>query len=574
MIDAFDILEDQTIRNEFYQAFEKLDRIDLIQLLSDLKYIPLKAFDDLHIDDSELAKAISRFRSEYQAALQLKSFSNLDDIRKASEALEFEEPTSVALTKKETYILKELVGLNNELIIHQVVEGECTLLSRVLLYRYRVYDINKGVMANQKVTGAVIQKLEASAKKIGFNDGLIELGNLLASQEGLSTFCLSSSVLSNNIFGHCIFIELPSKQGKEVIRSLGAKIRKKRRFIKALSAEGAKTTINRLSKHEDFGTLHNEIHRFMGFLPNKFMRRTLQVKLWTMGLYQGNLDHDFGPLSTNALVEYLMTITEDDNTGKEALGLNIFNFGNDQCAISIRQLLTHHFLPVETAAIAQDQSSVSQIFDFVLEDKSRVTSLSRNEKKRVHKESQKLKKNIEIKLRVESRTIINGASPKKARQYKAKKGIMKFFSNLFKFVKNAFTKLLKLIKKLFRLIKKTIKIIYSEIKEAFQHFKDGLTFLFGKRIISTNTSITTDYDFDFDGITKIHSVPTTQELQDHAATVRNYAAAIYPTLNFIRIVIKWGIHIATGPIGWLKILISIAKLFKEMLRKQILVKLA
>ena len=58
------------------------------------------------------------------------------------------------------------------------------------------------------LTSAVINKLEYSAKKIGFNEGWLTLGNLLADQQKLSDFCKSSPVLTNNVFGDCIFIKL------------------------------------------------------------------------------------------------------------------------------------------------------------------------------------------------------------------------------------------------------------------------------------------------------------------------------------------------------------------------------
>ena len=567
MVEAFNIIENATIRNEFYKAFKKLDRIELIQLLSDLKYLPLKAFEDDNVDTKELASAIARFRSDYKDALALPDSSNLNAIRLASEVLELEEPFTNELTKRETFVLKEIVGLDNELIIHRVKAGECTLFSRIIIYRYRVYDLISTVLPNYRITDNVIKKLEKSANEIGFNSDWLELGNLLANQNALSSFCLKSSVLSNKIFGYCIFIELTSKEGRKVIRELGTDIKTKRRFSGAIAAKAAQRTINDLTSHKVSSKVTAQVNGYMDNIANTFMRRVLQVKLWAMGLYQGELDHDFGPLSTKALVEYLMTIIERETKGKEELGRILYNLGNDQCIINIRYLLSKHFIPVEMSDINADHSSVSQIFDFVLEDKTSVKSLKRNKKNIIETESQKLRKTLEVDLRKESITIIKDKK-RKVRQYKAKKGIMKFFSKLFKFVKNAFTKLLKLIQKLFRLVKKSIKIIYSEIKEAFQNFRYGLEFLFGNRVIKTKSSITTDYDFDFDGITRVHTKPSRNDLKAHTTMIKRYASALYPTLNFVRIVIKWGLRLTTGPIGWVKILVGIAKLFREMLSQR------
>jgi len=45
-MEALDIFDDKKVKNEFDLAFNKLDEIEMIQLLSDLKYLPWKAFED------------------------------------------------------------------------------------------------------------------------------------------------------------------------------------------------------------------------------------------------------------------------------------------------------------------------------------------------------------------------------------------------------------------------------------------------------------------------------------------------------------------------------------------------
>lgn len=569
MIEAFDVIENTEVRKEFSEAFDKLDHIELIQLLSDLKYLPFKAFEDDFVDETELANAIARFRLEYQNALALPEASNINDIRKASEAIESELLTSDKLTRREQFVIREIVGLDNELIIHEVEIDACTLLSRVILYRYRIYDLHKNVVPNQRVTDTVIKKLQTSAKEIGFTQGWLALGNLLADQEALSVFCLESKVLSKHIFGHCIFIELLSKEGNKLIHKLDPEIDSKGLFTRNIDSKVARKHIRDLADHKNSDTKIAQVGVHIKGIPNRFMRRMLQVKLWTVGLYQRKLDHDFGPLSTEALVEYIQTITDN----KRELGRILFNLGDYQCAINIHRLLTEHFIPVEQSSIHENHSSVSQIYDFVLEDKaSHIKTAKQKQKRQLEKESEKLKKTLEVDLRAESETINKGTRIK-VRQYKAKKGILKFFSKLFRFIKNVVKKILELFKKLFNVIKKSIQIIYSEIKEAFQNFRYGLKFLFGKRIINPTTAITTDYDFDFDGITMIHKKPTAEELQTHTTEVKKYSSALYPTLNFVRIVITWGIRFATGPIGWVKILVSIAKLFREMLTKEVKIRL-
>ena len=572
--DAFEIFEDNKIREEFKEAFEKLDEIEVIQLLSDLKYLPLKAFDDGIVQSSELERAIEKFRLDYSSALDRPEASNLDQIKLASEIMDEEEPLPDELTNRELFVLKEITGLDNELVIEQIKENQSTLLSRVLIYRYRVYDLVRTILPNHKLTSSVMDRLQGSAEEMGFTGDWLTFGNLLADQQQLSAFCMDSPLLSNNIFGDCVFIKVKSEAGRDVIHELGGAIKRKRRFRNAIASDAAKTIISHLTSNDAIRReVTQHVDLYMTQTANIFMRRVLQVKLWIIGLYQGRLDHDFGPISIRALSDYLMTIMQNQNEGREELGRILYNLSNDQCIVNIRYLLTRHFIPVEKTDVPVEQSSVAQIFDFVLEDKTAVRSLDANSKKTVKQESQRLKTTLETDLQKESRAIIGEKQPKR-RQYRAKKGIMKFFSRLFKFVKNAITKLLKLFERLFRVIKKRIKLIYDEIREAFRNFRYGLEFLFGKRIIDPTPFMTTDYDFDFDGITRIHSKPGAEDIKTHTERIKKYASALYPTLNFVRIVIKWGIKIASGPIGWVKILIGIAKLFREMLRQRETIQLA
>ena len=426
-------------------------------------------------------------------------------------------------------------------------------------------------MPNQKLTTSVIDKLQDSAKKIGYTNDWLTFGNLLADQEELSKFCTQSKVLTNNIFGDCIFLKLKSPDGKAAINKLGRKIRSKNRFINTIASDSGKRIVKDITKHQNIREVTQYVNTSMKLTANIFMSRVLQVKLWTMGLYQGKLDHDFGPVSLKALDDFLMTTIEQHSNGRKEVGKILFNLKNDQCILNINYLLTNYLIPMEKSELDFEQSSVSQIFDFILQDKTAFKSIKN--KQDIKTKQDELTDSLKRELEDESEKIINDKK-RKVRQYKAKKGIMKFFSKLFKFLKNAYNQLIKLFKKLLNLIKKVSKIIYDEIREAFQSFSKGLKFLFGKRIIKPTPSITSDYDFDFDGITRIHAKPKSEDIQVHTKTINGYASAVYPTLHFVKIVIQWGIKVATGPIGWVKILIGIAKLFREMQSQKVTLQLA
>jgi hypothetical protein len=138
-MEALDIFDDKKVKNEFDLAFNKLDEIEMIQLLSDLKYLPWKAFEDGIVQASEKINAIKRFRTEYADALNSPEMSNLNQIKFSSEIIEEEEQLPHQLSQREVHVLKELSGLDKELIIKDVKKEENSILSRVLIYRYRVY---------------------------------------------------------------------------------------------------------------------------------------------------------------------------------------------------------------------------------------------------------------------------------------------------------------------------------------------------------------------------------------------------------------------------------------------------
>lgn len=569
-MEAFDLIDEDDVRKEFTKAFKELDRMEIIQLLSDLGYIPDKAFDDGIIDPGERQEAIELFRAELKQVENAPKLSNIQQIILESEMISNEIQSSPELTRSEIYILKEITGLDEELVIKQIPEDQVSLLSRIFIYRYRIYDLlQDDVKAGHKFTSSIIKAIKSSITDIHDDpEDWLEFGNILADQQKLSNFCITSPKLNNRFDSNCIFISIDNQKGKELIQNLGDKIDQDKRFIRTLSNRKIKEYVRKLRDYEDREEVKGFVADKFKFPSNRFMRRLLQVKLWMTGLYQGTLDHDFGPLTITALNEFMMTVLEDeDKNGKKELGRIMYNLGTDQCIINIHYLLIEYFIPTENSEIPPDQTSVSQVFDFVLEDKAPVTTFSTQDQRKIKTDREKLTDSLRTELRTESKNVIDPKS-RNLRKYKAKKGIAKFFQKVFKFVKNVFDKIKTLFKKLFRLIKKVAKIIYTEIKEAFQTFRDGLKFLFGNRVINPTSSITSDYDVDFDGITVIHSKPSAEDIQTHIDDLERYSSAIYPTLNFIKNVIKWGIRFATGGLGWMKILLAIAKIFKDIIRKK------
>ena len=562
MIDAADLFEDAAIGKQFMSSFDEMERVEVVQLLSDLGYIPLEAFEDDEVSPDELKTGIDLFQQELKQALAEPDQSNLDEIYQASASL-LNTSQEGTLNERELHVLKEITGLDQEFILEEVAEDQINLFTRVVLYRYRVYGLT--TFPPGEVFGSkVLDQLLFITEKLGFEGTLTEISNLLANQLALSDYAVNNATLANQMEGTCIFFDLSTKAVKDTIANLGKQVRQKKQFLENLGHEKVKGILEQYLNTKDHVAVSRGVQTTIDTSDkNKFMLRMLQVKLWVMGIYQSRLDDELGPKSILALNDFLVSIAENDEDGQAELGNVLYHLPTSQCALNIRYLIEAHILPIESAEVQNQQSSISRIFELVLEDKTKTEGLTDAEKGKIKDQSDTLSSRLQSELTLESERIID-KTQKKVRQYKARKGLLKLVSKFWTWVDDSFQGLIKLFKKLLQYLAKATKHIFREVGEAFQKFKKGLTFLFGQRKIQPTEHIQTDYDFDFDGLTRVSSRATAEDIQTHVASLKTYAAALYPTLHFTRIVIQWGIRAASGPVGWTKILLGMARLLKEV----------
>lgn len=561
MIDVIDLIPEER-RSDFDQAFEKQDQLESLQLLSDLRYLPLKVFDNQFVSEDKFKGAIDKFRSEYEVAKEDRESSNFHEIYNESLALDHED--SEKLSERDIFLLKSLTGLESELIISSVpVTSQVSLLSRVIIYRFRIYDLIKNFSPAASLTKENLNKIKSVVTNFEFQDSWIDFANMLANQQELSDFCINSSRLNKLMFDTTIFFSIKSKNGKQFVKEFGSDVKNLSFFLRVLPEGKSKSSIKSLLSYPDKEEVSQDLITKIQVSENQFLLRVLQVKLWILGLYDGRLDHDFGPLTFKALNEYLLFLEDKPGFNRRELSKILYVLESNQCALNFEYLLIKHINPIEGIRIKEKHSSVSQVYDFVLEEKNDIKSIKKSEKMKIEKGRKNLNKQLEHQLVEQAKSIVDGQ--RQRRQYKGRKGILKIFSKLFNLARKVVKTIIKLIKKLIDIIKKSIKIIFNEIKEAIQAFGRGLSFLFGKRIVSKHHSIKTDFDFDFDGITTLTSQPTEEKIKAHITAMKEKASAIYPTLKFIKIVIQWGIRLGAGPIGWIQIIIGIAKLFKDYL---------
>jgi len=540
----------------FSNAFEREDRLHTIQLLSDLKYLHHKDFVSQEVPATRFEKAIQLFRTEYKALINSnESWSNFSSIYNALESDTIASKNQ--LSEKEIDLLEILTSLEGAFEIKHISVGVRTLLSRVCLYRYKVFGFKKLPQVNAVVSQDVVITLTEIAKSIGYITGSwIQFSNVLGSQLQLTTFCKELYVREDTQFNAVVLFKINRKYVKQ-FRGNNFLISNKRRFTEKLSQDKYYNDIKTIV--DDNSRRNTALNAKVVTTENIFLLRVIQVKLWIAGLYEGNLDNDFGPLTYEALREYLEYHIDNETRPKKELARVLFLLKSNHGLFNLVYFFNTYLDVEESVEIEKKHASVSNLYDFVV-------SNHRNDKRRGYQPKSTVKEK-QNKLQHALTANINnyaqhGIALKARRQYKGKKRFLRFFAKVYDLIKNGVRFIKKIIAKLIRVIAKSIKIIFYEIVQGIKNFKKGLHFLFGKRITNTDNAIETDFDFDFDGVTTVNHTYSDYQLQEHSQLIDDKANAIYPALNFTRIVIEWGIKLANGT-AWISILVGIAKLFKD-----------
>lgn len=551
-----DVLEliPETERPTFARALIKQDRLDAIQLLSDLKYLPKRAFEDGIISNEEFKLAIAQFRDECHQSLTEKdncsNFQQLWDESLINSAI-YEEGK---LSQEEILLLKDLTALEGEFVFNQSPHS-VSIAYRVAIYRFRIYSlIAPHLRPSESLFEAHINTFGQVLQQYKFEGDLHEFLNILGDQLLMSDFCKNSSFSTEGFIGPIFFFRVNHKNARRFNRLTGDRVRltKPRDFLDGIQARKLQSSLRKVLSRKP----KKQIDNYILSNENMFMLRVLQIKLWVLGLYQGKLDHEFGPDTLDALKQFLEMIFEDSQKGEEDLKNILFVINKDQCLINFQYLLENHIMPLETQD--EEENPYEDYYQLLEGD------YIDNENQKIRNAAKKLDRELQSNLIAHSQKLITLKKPQ--RVYKGKRGFKKLISKLTRAIKKVAGKLLGLIRALIKLLAKTIKFIFDEIKEALLTFKRGMSFLFGRRKVSTQQHIITDYDFDFDGHTLFVQDISTVTFSQHLKELQLRSAALYPSIRFVVEVIRWGIQFATG-LAWYKILLKMAQLLKDLLLK-------
>ncbi|WP_186757767.1 hypothetical protein [Echinicola salinicaeni] len=532
------------------KALIKQNALDTIQLLSDLYYLPRKAFEDETISNEELGMAIDLFRDECKICLEQKEAdSNFRKIWQESMVNSAHFVTG-KLSPEEILLLKDLTALEGELVFNNF-PSQMGIGYRIAFYRFRTYSlISPQLKPNQAKFTLQKDLMEQVLRKYKYPGTLYDFLNILGDQFKLSEFCMHSNFSKKGFIGATFFFEVKNSKAKRFNKLTGKRLRftKRKDFLSGIQNIALRKALDGILRQKP----KKQIDNYIKSQENKFMLRVLQVKLWVLGLYQGKLDHDFGPLSLTALKEFLEMLFEQNKQNQDELKNILYIIKNDQCILNFQYLLEKYIIPIEDQEI--EHKAYEEYYQ-ILEGKH-----LEHESTKIRKEAKILDENFKSSLIDHSKKLI--ATKKPARIYKGKRGFNKFVSKITKWIKNIASKLLRLIKSLIKLLAKTIKQIFEEIKEAILTFRQGMSFLFGRRKIISHHQIITDYDFDFDGHSLLLSNKSEDFFQDHLKELRIRSNALYPSIRFATEVIKWGLRFATGLV-WPKIFLKMAQILRN-----------
>jgi hypothetical protein len=257
-------------------------------------------------------------------------------------------------------------------------------------------------------------------------------------------------------------------------------------------------------------------------LVNKFGFELLQLRLWLLGFYNGELDGDFGPLTMLAVKEFLL-----DSEIKNINQL-IKPVEGDYAVINMRYLFNRLFTEADIHA------------DSINEDDAQALSLQ------IFSEAKQDKQWVQLEqahVKIEKQESGNQSAQKKRRRAFSFKGILsaagRFFRNVVGGVINVVKKVWKALKKMsayaVKLFKRGIETIKQGVQIVSLAVKRAYYWLLEKPIFSTkaNSLVVTRFSHDGDAFHFI-SNPNKDLIKRHHLVIRrmNLAFSIMASLGF------------------------------------------
>lgn len=555
-----DVLEEELLTQLPEDKFDEVQNMETIELLDNLGYITFDKNDpDDFVTEEETILGIRKFRSEYLIEKNIKLFQKKYEL--SGDLPEFD------LTEDELNFLEDLSSLEGDFELHnhalQEIDGN-PILTRVLNYRLSILAVVKVVEFNHflEQTSEILDKLcgWCGLSKGDFEKVIMLLGDITELSESI----VSQTNYPGSVYKQVVYFynEVDLDQEKKFRRKGNSHL-----FEATLLALDPQ---NRKDFNQTKTGRPKKIKVKVDDPLNQIVIRLIQLRLYLYGTYDAKLDNDIGEMSFQALLDFLAYV---EKTYEREMDVNLIlaYLKRDYWVINSTYLLKMVMIPFDRFL---DKIKNQEIEESMEEEKKKkaiksipYSTLSEG----LFDEIQKLPEEeheaafSQINKIIDEQDKVN----QKARQHKTKtRGFKRFLISVKEFFRKIGTAILDGIKMLFRLIKNGVQILIREIKKFYNLVKAGIAFLFSKRIVATKLSstqsIVSDYDGDFDCVTKVTTDDESTILQ-HKSKNEYLSQAVEEASGFMGMVLFWAIKIASGPYGWIKLGIYLIKKLAEQL---------
>ena len=512
-----DVIDEDLLRRAPVDQFEEVQEKETDEYLSRLGYLD----SEIDINITKRYEAIRKFRRDLTDSADLAAQYDLDL-----------QEDSVDLTEDELNFLANICSLENDFYLHDYTLAEIEqvpMLCRILTFRLEslyVFDINAENQLSLESKEA-IKLLHTWLGDVDEQSILQSIGDI---------DLLASKLVHKTTYPGIIILQNKVDKKDE------------RRFVRKandLSRFESKLPTTKLEMYRSLFAKKNALLQNSRHKLNKVLIQLLQHKLRHLGLYDRQVDNDFGLQSFTALKNFMSFYHE--NFGKTN-GVALQDFLG-KCAENFWVINVRYLFEVLFPQLESDPDTNIVKPTTICEEINELVALAGKEQEEdimVHLAEQIKPKTDDHEKRPKNRGGKGIFAAITRFIKKATKALARATTNVVQFIKEKITKL-------FKLVKNGVQMLIREIKKAFNLIAAGVRFLFSKRKISTsNNKIVSDYDFDFDCMVSVKEVDR-DTINAHIAECERTVDQFEKTAEFLGVVLKIAINIGKGPTGWIKL---------------------
>ncbi len=474
-------------------------------------------------------------------------------IESAFETFRLDLDQSNLLPKKEIKRLKDLYPVDVDLkLLEYCVDidegpkfdklpefGSQNLKTRILHYRLNLLGLYEQPISSY-----------FSAKSYSALSGLSSLigKNLLSTLNLLSNIQeFTCAYLKQTGYQHPIVIIQSSKDKSDEIEDFtGAFKRSVKRELGGHQSVFESLKDGLFKRNDDKVDIQEALSIFKNDL-NSFTVRLIQVHQRIIGLYDGAIDGEIGPITIKSLQDIINSYEE----GGEQLA---------QKKLLVVLSRKDHLIAFNAIFFLNRYKQESQTTDKTIETVEKINSTFLQADK---SDQQLFEKKITEQLNPKD-VLLHHSGRITQRIFG---GIRAFFKKAFRFGKRIFKWIIKGIKSMAGFIEKFIKNIISFLKEAAYHFIQGVKFLIGKTTITSGSSqgfILTNFDLDKD-VLNIDQNASDNTIRTHIDQVGTKVSELKFSLNLISFLFRTIKAILIGGIvAWPLFILKLVKSFKEL----------